>query len=229
METIKYMLYCLSLFISAAFGNNPDGLTWVTGLIGFGTLVLIILLTALLLYCFLWVAHFFLKERPVNAKVKKMPIKKKFVGISFIILGLFWIILISFEQTRIYGFILFGTPFVVSGILVLTFRMLFDLSDKVIVSGTLVQLEHIVDSEGYSSYRPHYQYAYQNNNYILISQFSAFWYKKTKSLGEVTSIALNVKNPQNARINKPIYTFLEYLAGIVLIIAGLFFVIYGIS
>lgn len=62
-EIIKYMFYCLSLFISAAFGNNPDGLTWVTGLIGFGTLVLIILLAALLFYCILLINYYFFTDR----------------------------------------------------------------------------------------------------------------------------------------------------------------------
>lgn len=61
MEIIKYMFYCLSLFISAAFGNNPDGLRWETGLIGFGTLVLTILLTALLFYCIIVINYYYVK------------------------------------------------------------------------------------------------------------------------------------------------------------------------
>lgn len=155
--------------------------------------------------------------------------KKKLIGIIFSIVALLWIILISFDQTRVYGFILFGSLFVISGIFVVILRVLFDLSDKTIVSGMLVQLEHVVDEEGYSSYRPHYRYVYQNNSYTLISQFTAFWYKKTKRIGDVISITINVKNPKNARINKPIYTMLEYLTGIILIAAGMLIALYGIN
>jgi hypothetical protein len=61
-EVIQYIFYCLSLFISSAFWNNPSGLTWITGLIGFGTLVLNILLAVLLLYCGMWVLSFVYKR-----------------------------------------------------------------------------------------------------------------------------------------------------------------------
>ncbi|HAX03199.1 MAG: hypothetical protein A2Y45_07180 [Tenericutes bacterium GWC2_34_14] len=70
-EIIKYMFYCLSLFISVAFGNNPDGLTWVTGLIGFGTLVLIILLAALLFYCILLINYYFFTDRRKKRIIKE--------------------------------------------------------------------------------------------------------------------------------------------------------------
>ncbi|MDY0237218.1 MAG: hypothetical protein RBR71_14430, partial [Gudongella sp.] len=205
-EIIKYMFYCLALFISATFGNNPEGLTWVNGLIGFGTLLLVILLAALLFYCILLINYFFFMDRPTSVKVDKAVTEKRSIGVLFIVVTMITVILISFDQTRLYGFILFGFIFVISGLFVILLRILFDSSDKAIVSGTLVQLEHIVDGEGYSSYRPHYQYEYQNCKYILISQFTAFWYKKTKRIGDVISIVINAKNPKNARLNKPIYT-----------------------
>lgn len=228
-EIIKYMFYCLALFISAAFGNNPEGLTWITGLIGFGTLVLVILLAALLFYCILLINYYFFMDRPTSVKVDKAAIKKKSMAVLFITLTILTVSLISFDRTRLYGFMLFGFIFVVSGIFVIVVRILFDLSDKAIVSGTLIQLEHIVDGEGYSSYRPHYQYEYQNCKYILVSQFTAFWYKKTEHIGDVISIVINAKNPKNARLNKPIYTLLEYLVGIMLIGSGIIIVLYGIN
>ncbi len=228
-EIIKYMFYCLALFISAAFGNNPEGLTWVTGFIGFGTLVLVILLAALLFYIILIIIYYFFVDRQTNAKEKKTTTKKKYIGLLFITVTMLTVSLISFDQTRLYGFMLFGFIFVVSGIYVIVLRILFDSSDKAIVSGTLIQLEHIVDGESYSSFRPHYQYEYQNCKYILVSQFTAFWYKKTKHIGDVISIVINAKNPKNARINKPIYTLLEYLVGTMLIGAGLMITMYGIS
>jgi len=227
MEIIKYMFYCLSLVISTAFGNNPDGLTWETGLIGFGTLVLIILIAALLFYCILLVNYYFFANRPASIKDDKSTTSKKSIGILFVTATMIIVILFSFNQTKIYGFMLFGVIFVVSGVYVILLRIFFDLSNKVIVLGTLVQLKHIVDGEGYSSYRPHYQYEYQNCKYILKSQFTAFWYKRTMQIGDVTSIAINAKNPKNARINKLIYTFQEYLVGIILIGAGIFIALYG--
>lgn len=228
-EIIKYMFYCLALFISAAFGNNPEGLTWVTGFIGFGTLVLVILLTALLFYIILIFIYYFFMDRQTNTNEEKTTTKKKSIGLLFITVTMLTFSLISFNQTRIYGFMLFGFIFVISGIIVIVVRILFDSTDKAIVSGTLIQLEHIVDEEGYRSYRPHYQYEYQNCGYIFISQFTAFWYKKTKQIGDVISLAINAKNPKNARINKPIYTFLEYLVGIMLTGAGILITMYGIS
>lgn len=53
--------------------------------------------------------------------------------------------------------------------------------------------------------------------------------KKTEHIGDVISIVINAKKPKNARLNKPIYTFLEYLVGIILIGAGILITMYGIS
>ena len=33
-EFIKYCLYCLSMSISAAFGNNPEGMTFKHAIVG---------------------------------------------------------------------------------------------------------------------------------------------------------------------------------------------------
>lgn len=153
--------------------------------------------------------------------------KNKLIGIAFTTLTLLLIILFSIDNTRLYGFLLFGFVFVVSGMFVCINRLWFDLSEKVIVLGTLVKLEYVVDGEGYSSYRLHYQYTYQDICYIFKSQFTSFWYKKTKKVGEVISIAVSMKKPNNARIYKPIYTALEYLTGFILIIGGLFFALCG--
>ena len=44
-DFIKYCLYCMCMTISAAFGSNPDGLNWETGITGvFTSLVLLCLL-----------------------------------------------------------------------------------------------------------------------------------------------------------------------------------------
>lgn len=56
---IKYMFYCLGILISAAFGYNPENLTWKTGLIGVGTLILLLLITALLFYLVLVLINHF--------------------------------------------------------------------------------------------------------------------------------------------------------------------------
>lgn len=62
-DIIKYMFYCLSMLVSASIGSNPDGMTWEIGLIGFGTLILIILLVALLFYVVLQVINLFIKTK----------------------------------------------------------------------------------------------------------------------------------------------------------------------
>ena len=38
---IKHCLFCMGITISAAFGYNPSGLTWKTGLIGVATAVVL--------------------------------------------------------------------------------------------------------------------------------------------------------------------------------------------
>jgi hypothetical protein len=98
-EIIKYMFYCLSLFISAAFGNNPDGLTWVTGLIGFGTLVLIILLAALLFYCIMLINYYFFMDRSANLKDDKIMNKKQIAFSLIPIIGVLMYLIPIFIQS----------------------------------------------------------------------------------------------------------------------------------
>mgnify|MGYP003317193711 CR=1 FL=1 len=47
---IKYCLYCLGIVISGAFGNNPEGLSIKTAIIGSITLFVLLGLALLILY-----------------------------------------------------------------------------------------------------------------------------------------------------------------------------------
>lgn len=47
---IKYCLLCMCLTISAAFGNNPEGLTWKTGITGVLTAIVLILISFGIIY-----------------------------------------------------------------------------------------------------------------------------------------------------------------------------------
>ena len=39
---IKYCFYCWGITISAAFGHNPSGLTWKTGIVGVLTQIVVL-------------------------------------------------------------------------------------------------------------------------------------------------------------------------------------------
>ena len=50
-EYIKYCLYCLLMSISAAFGNNPEGMTFKHAIVGIVTMFVLLGLTLV----FLWI------------------------------------------------------------------------------------------------------------------------------------------------------------------------------
>lgn len=49
-EFIKYCFYCMGITISAAFGYNPSGLTWKTGIIGVITAIVLLALIICIIY-----------------------------------------------------------------------------------------------------------------------------------------------------------------------------------
>ena len=49
-DFIKYCLYSLGITISAAFGNNPSGLTWKTGFVGVVTAIVLLSLVLCIIY-----------------------------------------------------------------------------------------------------------------------------------------------------------------------------------
>jgi len=49
-EFIKYCFYCMGITISAAFGYNPSGLTWKTGIIGVLTSIVLLALIICIIY-----------------------------------------------------------------------------------------------------------------------------------------------------------------------------------
>lgn len=49
-EFIKYCFYCMGITISAAFGHNPSGLTWKTGIVGVLTAIILIALIVCIIY-----------------------------------------------------------------------------------------------------------------------------------------------------------------------------------
>ena len=62
-EFIKYCFYCMGITISAAFGYNPSGLLWKTGIIGVLTIIVLLVLTICIIYLL-----FFIK-RKINSKM----------------------------------------------------------------------------------------------------------------------------------------------------------------
>ena len=57
---IKYMLNSLGMTFSAAFGNNPEGMSWKIAFVGVGTLVLLIILAYGLIYLLMLVFNIIL-------------------------------------------------------------------------------------------------------------------------------------------------------------------------
>jgi len=57
-EFIKYCFLCMCIVISAAFGYNPSGLTWKTGIIG----VLTVIVLAALIICIIYLVFFIIKK-----------------------------------------------------------------------------------------------------------------------------------------------------------------------
>lgn len=154
--------------------------------------------------------------------------KMKMIGISIFAIMLLSLILGRFADTEKFGVIIFAILFIGAGIYGLTLRIVYDMSKKVTVSGIMTKLEKNVDAEGSTSYQPHYAYDYKGDVYILRSPIQAFWYKKTKHIGDEILITCLVRNPNVSKIKKPIYTTLEYLTTIVIITIGFIFLYYGI-
>ena len=50
LEFIKYCLWCVGIFLGGSLGQNPEGMSLKTGMIGFVTLVVLFLLLVLILY-----------------------------------------------------------------------------------------------------------------------------------------------------------------------------------
>ena len=57
-EFIKYCFYCMGITISAAFGHNPNGLTWKSGIVGI--LTAIVLLAVIL--CIIYLISFIIQK-----------------------------------------------------------------------------------------------------------------------------------------------------------------------
>lgn len=57
-DLIKYCIYCLGIIISAAFGYNPEGLTWKTGVIGALTCIVLVFV----IYGITWLICFIVKS-----------------------------------------------------------------------------------------------------------------------------------------------------------------------
>ena len=55
-DAIKYCIYCLGIIISSAFGYNPEGLTWKTGVIGVVTCIVVLSV----IYCIAWLVRLWL-------------------------------------------------------------------------------------------------------------------------------------------------------------------------
>ena len=51
---IKYCFFCLGTVVSAAFGNNPECLTWKNGIVGILTLIAL----ACLIFGMMWIISF---------------------------------------------------------------------------------------------------------------------------------------------------------------------------
>lgn len=58
-EFIKYCFYCMCITISAAFGYNPSGLTWKTGVIGIVTEIVLLAL----IICIRYLIYFITRKR----------------------------------------------------------------------------------------------------------------------------------------------------------------------
>ena len=57
-DAIKYCIYCLGIIISSAFGYNPEGLTWKTGVIGVVTCIVVLSV----IYCITWLVCFMVNQ-----------------------------------------------------------------------------------------------------------------------------------------------------------------------
>ena len=57
-ELIKYCLYCLLMSISAAFGNNPEGMTFENAIVGIITMFVLLGLTLLIM----WMVSFIIRR-----------------------------------------------------------------------------------------------------------------------------------------------------------------------
>ena len=149
------------------------------------------------------------------------------IGILIVIFGIACVFLMSQESTRPYGWFLFGGLFVMSSVIVLIQRIIFDLSPKESVPGTLFRLELDTSSEG-EAYTPCFEYEYHGTVHTYKSSFSAFWYKKSKRIGERIEIMVQTNRPTMVRIKNPGHTAMEYAVVAMMLGIGLYMILYGI-
>jgi len=143
--------------------------------------------------------------------------------------GLVLIIALSaYETTRPYGLLAFGLCGLVLSGPSLYRRIVFDSSAKEVVTGTLVLLEEINDEAG-RSYQPHYEYIYRGISQTYVSPVSAFWFKKTKSIGDKVELLVQKDDPRNVRINSRAYRWVEYVGISIGCLVGIATIIYGVS
>ena len=65
-EFIKYCLYCFGIAISAAFGNNPDGLSINTAIVGIITMYVLVGLFLLFLWLFVLIVNLIRRSKNKN-------------------------------------------------------------------------------------------------------------------------------------------------------------------
>ena len=152
--------------------------------------------------------------------------KKKLIPIIFFTLGIVWLVLMRYPKTQPYGWIFFGTWFLVPSLISIYLRIDFDVSPKFITLGELVSLEKVYDDNG-TSYTPIYRYIYNNEERHYSSPVSSFIFKKTKKIGDKEELLILVKNPKKVRIKR--YLLLEYMVYLIMFILGLFFIIKGLN
>lgn len=63
---IKYCLFCLGIVISGAFGNNPEGMSIKTGIVGSITLFVLLGLALLILWLISLVVNFFRRQKQIR-------------------------------------------------------------------------------------------------------------------------------------------------------------------
>ncbi len=145
-------------------------------------------------------------------------IRSKIISrLSIIILTVLMII----PNTRFYGLFIFGLCFIIVAMINLIQRIYFDISLKDSVSATLIELREYNDSDGGKSYTPIYQYMYKDVENKYPSPASMFWYKRTMSIGDEVIIEIIPNKPSIRRIKKTSYTYLEYLACVVVFTIGI--------
>lgn len=151
--------------------------------------------------------------------------KHKIFLLAFFFFSASWVYLMISEDTRTYGNIYFGALQVIAGLTVLYHRVSFDISPKDKVTGELILLERVENSEGHS-FRFHYQYVY-NGEIKDYKSDSVFINKKSKVIGEKVELLINARKPKQVRLNSKRHTFLEYFSIFIVIALGLSLILFA--